>query len=276
MFEKIYGHDMQKEVLENSIKNDKISHAYLFYGPDGIGKKQIALEFAKNILDVENLETCVDYKYIEKLEDKKEILVQQVRENITQNVVERPIASKKKVYIVNDANLLNDVGQNALLKTLEEPPSYIVIILIASNTSSFLSTILSRVSKLKFNSLKQSEIINYVKENGFKFSQNIINFSQGSIGKLHYILDNNLQNDFEKIDELLENIKLKKISKVMDIAKDVDFNNIIYLEYLEFVLYDNKMYSSCLEIKTAIARLKMNGNYDIVIDNMLLRCIESI
>ncbi len=275
MFEKIYGHESQKKLLEKSLIDGKISHAYLFYGPDGIGKKQIALEFARNILQVDNLETCSDYKYISKMEDKKEIIVQQVRENITEDAIKRPIACNKKVYIVDEANLLNDIAQNAILKTLEEPPSYIVIILIASTINSFLSTILSRVNKLKFNVLKNDEINEYISKNNLNVNEKIIKFSQGSIGKLRYILNSNLENDLKKIDVLLENIVNKNISKVLILSKDIDFSNNIYLEYLEFALFSNELYEASLEIKKSISRLKMNGNYDILIDNMLLRCIES-
>ena len=107
MFENVYGHAFQKETLISAIENDRISHAYLFSGKSGIGKKMIALEFARNILNTEDLKTCVDFKYVEKLEDKKEILVEQIRENISDDVIERPITGTKKVYVIDDANLLN-------------------------------------------------------------------------------------------------------------------------------------------------------------------------
>ena len=66
MFEKIIGHEESKKILENDIVNGKISHAYLFSGIEGIGKKELALEFAKELLNTENLNTCMDFKYIEK------------------------------------------------------------------------------------------------------------------------------------------------------------------------------------------------------------------
>ena len=71
MFEKIIGHEESKKILISDIENAKVSHAYLFSGIEGIGKKELALEFAKLLLNTDNLETCVDYKYIDKLPLKR-------------------------------------------------------------------------------------------------------------------------------------------------------------------------------------------------------------
>lgn len=275
MFDGIYGHKRQKEMLMSSLKEDKVSHCYLFYGKEGIGKKMLAFEFAKELLECDNLDTCVDYKYICRIDGRKDILAEQIRENITDDINKKPISSKRKVYIINDAQYLNEVSQNILLKTLEEPPHYVTIIMIVSNISTMLPTILSRVSKVEFQGLGIDTMHMYTNTNGITLSDDIINFASGSIGKLEYIIKNDIISSFEKVDDIV-NLILKK-DKVGAILKreEVDFTNTILLEYLEFMLFKNKLYISALEIKSAISRLKMNGNYDIVIDNMLLRCIES-
>ena len=74
MFESIVGHDRQKEILSRSVDSGNISHAYLFFGNSGIGKKQIALEFAKYILKTDNLENHPDFRIVSRMEDKKDIL----------------------------------------------------------------------------------------------------------------------------------------------------------------------------------------------------------
>ena len=138
MFENILGHDNVKKQLTSDFNEQKVSHAYLFLGTEGIGKKSLAIEFAKGLLGTNNLATCVDYKYIEKLPDKKEIIVEQVRNKIVNDVYVAPATGNYKVYIINDAHLLNTAAQNALLKTLEEPPKYVVIILITNNEKAAL------------------------------------------------------------------------------------------------------------------------------------------
>ena len=276
MFERIYGHAMQKEMLEKSIASSRIMHAYLFYGPSGVGKKMLALEFAKLILKTDNLDACPDFKYIERKEDKKDIIVEQVRENISEDIIERPISGSKKVYVINDANLLNISAQNALLKTIEEPPEYAIIILVAQSISSLLPTILSRVSKLEFSSLDKESIKEYVLENNISLNEKIIDFSMGSIGILNEVISKNMIDSFERINEIVTLIEKRDISEAIIKVADVDFSQNLLLSYMQYSLFSKGHYESSLEIERAINRLKMNGNYDIVIDNMIIKCIESL
>lgn len=164
MFDAILGHEAIKQMLEDAIVNDTISHAYLFSGMKGIGKKTLAEAFAKEILQVENLESCPDYQYICKKEDKKDIIVEQIRTELIDDIYLTPVSGKRKVYVIDDAQCLNMASQNALLKTLEEPPSYVTVILISSNISSFLTTILSRVNKIEFQNLPSELVIQFLKD----------------------------------------------------------------------------------------------------------------
>ena len=75
MFEKVIGHDEQKEILSNDISQGRVSHAYAFVGPNGIGKKMLAREFAKKLLKVDDLDVAIDYKQISRIEGKKNILI---------------------------------------------------------------------------------------------------------------------------------------------------------------------------------------------------------
>jgi DNA polymerase III gamma/tau subunit len=90
MFENILGHENEINILKNSILNNTISHSYLFSGPAGVGKLLIAKEFAKMILNVDNLNSCPDYKYICKREDKKNILVEQIRDDVINDIYITP------------------------------------------------------------------------------------------------------------------------------------------------------------------------------------------
>ena len=157
MFEKIIGHNESKKILENDIVNGKVSHAYLFSGLEGIGKKELALEFAKELLNTDNLNACIDFKYIEKAEDSTVIKVEQIRKKLADDIHIAPATCDRKVYIINDAHLMNEEAQNAILKTLEEPPSYVVIILITHTEQALLTTVMSRVKEIKFSKLESLE-----------------------------------------------------------------------------------------------------------------------
>ena len=165
MFENIIGHEDKKKILEKCIKSGNISHAYLFSGKKGVGKRTLAEEFARQILNVKNLESSADYKYISKRDDKKDIIIEQIRKNIIDDVYELPVAGNKKVYIIDDAESLNIASQNALLKTLEEPPTYVVLILISASESVFLPTIRSRVNLLSSSGIKDDQLKKYMEEN---------------------------------------------------------------------------------------------------------------
>ena len=277
MFEGIIGHQIQINYLKKALENDAISHAYLFVGQKGIGKATVAFEFARNILNTNNLKACPDFKYICKNEDKKDIVVEQVRKEIIDDVYVAPVTSNKKVYIIDDADTLNITAQNALLKTLEEPPKYVVIILISTSTSKFLSTILSRVKQIAFNSLDKEDLESYIKEKYNKsLSNNLLNFLDGSIGKSKDIIENNLIEKFNLIDNLYNYLEKKDVINSFLLVSEIDFSNSIIMEYLEYLLYSNLKYSSVKFVEKSRNRLKNNGNYDIVIDSMILNIIDHI
>ena len=139
-FKDIIGQEFAKKYLTNSINKEKVSHAYLFEGMNGVGKKTLAKEFAKTLIKVDKLENSPDYISIEP--EGSSIKIAQIRKLQT-DVLVKP-HSEYKIYIINKAEKMTVESQNALLKTLEEPPAYVIIILITSNKNSLLDTIKSR------------------------------------------------------------------------------------------------------------------------------------
>ncbi len=277
MFEKIIGHENQKEILSNMIENNTISHSYLFSGKKGIGKASIAKEFASYILKTSNIDASPDFKYIKRQEDKKDILVEQIRKEVIDDMYISPISGDRKVYIIDDADSLNITAQNALLKTLEEPPRYVVIILVAFNESKFLPTILSRLTKISFQPLKLDELKKYMKEEyALDLSDTIVEFLDGSLGKAIEIVNKNLLEEFEKIDKLYEICCTKNEVKALLCCETIDFSVDCLLDYLEYILYKFGKYKTIEIVEYSKNRLKANGNYDIVIDHMILKIIENI
>lgn len=277
MFDSIIGHSRQKNIINNILKTDSISHAYLFFGKKGVGKALMAFEFARALLGVENLESSPDYVYVSKKEDKKDIIVEQIRDEIIDTIYEAPIAGKRKVYIIDDAQLLNIAAQNALLKTLEEPPRYVVIIIIANNKSAFLPTILSRVNEINFTGIGVNEMLEYIsRKYAIKLSPDIVEYIGGSIGEANIVIENNYLDKFTNMDELLKCLKKKDLLGVYNLANNIDFSDIYIIDYFVFKLYKENMYSMLKFVERAKIRLKNNGNYDIVVDNMILSIMDNI
>ena len=295
MFEKIIGNEKTKKLFEKSIKLETLSHSYIFLGEEGIGKKLFAKEIAKALLCLEENKYCnrcksciefdtnnnPDYYLIEP--DGNNIKIEQIRE-IQKKVLEKPIISKRKVYIINESDKMTKEAQNCLLKTLEEPPKYVTIILIGSNESAFLSTIKSRCTIINFEKISIEEIQKYMKENyDFEFqNQNILKATEGSINKAIEIYEK--KEKYEEIYELMINIKnidiietLKKAKIIYeskeDINKILDYINIIMLEQAK----TDYRYTNCIQIvENTKKRLKSNTNYDMSIDNMILHIKEEI
>ncbi len=157
-FSSIIGHEQIKEHLQNAISMDKVSHAYIFNGPDRSGKMMLAKSFAMALqCEKKGSDGCMechsckqalsgnqpDIIYL-RHEKPNTISVDDVRQQINNDIMVKPYASPYKIYIIDEAEKMNKQAQNALLKTIEEPPSYAVILLLTTNSDAFLPTILSR------------------------------------------------------------------------------------------------------------------------------------
>ncbi len=295
MFEKIIGNDSIKEQLVKSLNNNQISHSYLFIGIEGIGKKLIATEFAKAILCLNDKKYCnkcksciefdsdnnPDFLYIEP--DGNSIKIDQIRE-MQKKIQEKPIISKNKVYIINNADKMTTEAQNSLLKTLEEPPEFVTIILIGSNENMFLTTIKSRCMILHFNKIDENQMKKYLKENqGLnEVTQNMLELFQGSIGKAIELKDK--QNEYlelEKMIEKLSNTNLIDLVKSADILYQTKDEIYEMLDYINIVLLrlatKDVRYTNCIQIvENTKKRLMQNANYDMCIDNMLFNIWEEV
>lgn len=295
MFENIVGNNNIKQMLQKTVELQNVSHSYLFVGIDGIGKKLIAKEFAKMIMCLEENKYCnkcksciefdsnnnPDFIYIEP--DGNNIKIEQIRQ-MQSKVIEKPIISNKKVYIINDAQNMTVEAQNCLLKTLEEPPEYITIILIASNENNLLSTIKSRCTIIHFDKIENKELKEYA-TNAIginNINENIINIFQGSIGKAIRLKDK--LDIYENIENIIKNMDNKNIIDILNsseiLYKSKDEIEEI-LEYINVILLNqskqNIKYVKCIDIvEDTKKRLKSNSNYDMCIDNMLFNIWEEV
>ena len=289
MFDGVIGNQNIQNKLINSVKENKVSHSYMFVGIDGIGKKIIAKQFAKKILCTNNIQekcdeckSCIefdsdnhpDFLYIEP--DGNSIKIEQIR-YLQKKIQEKPIISNKKVYIINDANKMTIEAQNCILKTLEEPPEYSTIILIGNNESAFLNTIKSRCMIITFRPIEDQLVKEYLEKNYqmMNITSNMLEAFQGSIGKAIILKDK--IDEYQQIEKIIEELDKKNIIDIISeselMYKDKD-EIMDILEYINIVLLklakEKIKFVNCIKIvEETKMRLKQNANYDMSIDNML-------
>ena len=233
------------------------------------------------LLAVKDTENSPDFSIIEP--DGNSIKIEQIRE-FQKKVSEKPIISNKKVYIINDSDKMTVEAQNCLLKTLEEPPEFVTIILIGSNENSFLSTIKSRCMILHFEKISDEQIQKYLQDNHQTEinSKIMLEACQGSIGKALEIKDKQeLYQNTEQVVNSLERkdkIDILNMSDFIYKSKDdkleiLNYMNVLFINLAKM----NSKYADCIAIvEETKRRLQSNANYDMCIDNLLLSLWENV
>ena len=303
-FENIIGNDKIKQILTKAIETNNILHSYIFLGQEGIGKKLFAKEFAKMCLCNTKKNNCTckscisfntenntDFNIICPQDNKKEktnnvtatIKIEQIREMVNK-ILEKPIISDRKVYIIDDADKMTTEAQNCLLKTLEEPPSYVTIILIGANEEKFLNTIKSRCTKINFQNIQDSVLKTYLETNCDmkNITDTMLKIYNGSIKKALELKGK--EEKFIEIENMIKSIENENIVKILNKGKIIyeEQSEIInILEYINIVLYEigknNLKYLNCIQkVNNAINNIKRNCNIEMNIDNLLIEIWEEI
>lgn len=298
MFNNIIGNNEIKKDLKTLIESNNISHSYIFSGISGIGKFLFAKEFAKAILCL-NLEEkpcnhCKACEGFDNLNNPDIIIIDEQDESIkteqikklTNGVLEKPIQSSKKIYIINNCENMTKEAQNGLLKTLEEPPEYVIMLLITSNENLLLNTIKSRCIKIQFNKLTDKEIQEYFNKISEKINDKMLKAFGGSIGKAIELNDKieiyeKVEQNFHEIENLnqLQILKIKEtiFSDKEDVFSILDYINTIFYDKILKNPYEVNKFQKCIEvIEETKLRLKKNSNYDMTIDNCLFAIERSI
>lgn len=271
---KIIGHEKQRNYLKRTIYNDKINHSYLFEGPEGIGKKKIAIEFAKEILctgldgPCGECSSCIkietnnhpDFNLIEP--DKGIIRKSQIDE-VVEGAWTAPFESSKKIYVINDSHLMNVESMNGLLKTLEEPPKFMVMILISHDSKKLLPTIISRCQRMTFNPIIESKIVKYLLETknlDKKRAEFIGSLSLGSLMLAEYILeDENFLINRDKLIKLIGELKMgNRIMAYMghEMLKEDEDNLNLLLDFMIYWFRDLAIYKETRDNKIIINKDK--------------------
>lgn len=287
----IIGNVEQRKKLKKILENNSIGHAYMFVGTEGIGKSLIAKEFAKTILCKNSngtycnececcniFENSPDFVYITSEEDV--IKVGEIRK-LSENIILKPVKSDRRVFIIDNAEMMNEAAQNALLKILEEPPKYATIILIVANKEKILRTIKSRCTEIKFFPLTFAEMQEYYKNQNV--NEELYEYARGSIGKLEKLKDSTYIENVMALENALTSSNLLEMNKSLSKLKEnkVVKENINDILDLLIIKTRSNIKQDYLKISKQIAiieecrrNLKRNSNYDITLDCMMIKLWE--
>lgn len=326
--EDILGNEHIVEHFKKAIENNKVSHAYIINGEKGMGKSTVAKAFAMTLLcEEKGTVPCMKcHSCVQALTDNNPDLIMitpdkpttlsidHIRQTLVNDVELKPYSNSHKVYIVEDAELMNNAAQNAILKTIEEPPEYAVIILLTTNISALLQTVLSRCVKLDMQPLKKEVVKKYLmeKEKVVDYQADIaVSFAGGNLGKA---IELSKSQDFaEMLDEVIQLLRYIKDMQAYEVVAAVkraseykfrftDYIDLMILWFRDVLVYKASQNVNELifkdEIQTikkhaakssyngiehileamnkAKLRLKANVNFDVAIEMMFLTIRDNI
>lgn len=326
-FKDVVGHKDVIRYIQNAVKQNKLSHAYILNGQRGSGKKLLARLFAMTLQcesgDAEpcgECRSCVQTKngnqpdiITVKHEKPASISVDDIREQLNGDIMIKPYSSPYKIYIIPEADLMTVQAQNALLKTLEEPPEYAVIFLLTENGDGLLPTIRSRCVMLKLRNIKDKLVKKYLMEQLRlpDYQADICAaFAQGNIGRAIMLAKSEHFNEIkDEAIQLLKYIDEMELHEIVSAIKQInkyklevtDYLDIITIWYRDILLYKatqdvqgivfgeqlqfikQKASKSSYEgietilvsIEKAKTRLKANVNFDLVMELLLLTIKEN-
>ena len=326
-FKDVVGHKDILKYISSAVENNRVSHAYILNGERGSGKKMLANLFAMTLLcetgDNELCGKCHSCKQAESdnhpdiirvtHEKPNSISVDDIRTQVNNTVDIKPYQGPYKVYIIPQADMMTPQAQNAILKTIEEPPSYAVFLLLTENAETLLPTINSRCVMLKLRNIKDTLIKKYLMENleipDYKADM-CTAFVQGNMGRAIMLANSDHFNEIrEEAVQLLKHISEMELNEIVAAVKNIsvykleitDYLDIIMIWYRDVLLYkatkeiDKVVFKDQLQsikeqarkssyegielilesLEKAKARLKANVNFDLVMELLFLTINEN-
>jgi len=326
-FKDVVGHKDIIRYIQNAVTEDKVSHAYILNGERGAGKKLLAALFAETLLCEKKgpepcgkCHSCIqaesgNHPDIIRVTHEKPntISVDDIRRQVNEDIQIKPYQGPYKIYIIAEADLMTVQAQNALLKTIEEPPAYAVIFLLTENAEALLPTITSRCVMLKLRNIKDTLIRKYLMETmhvpDYKADM-CTAFAQGNMGRAIMLASSDHFNEIrEEAVQLLKYINEMDISEVTKAIKKIgtykleinDYLDIIMIWYRDVLLYkatkdmDKVVFKDQISyiqerakkssyegielilesLEKAKTRLKANVNFDLVMELLLLTIKEN-
>lgn len=326
-FKDVVGHKDIINYIRNAVREDKVSHAYILNGERGAGKKMLANLFAATLLcekgGPDPCNECHSCRQAESgnhpdiikvtHEKPNSISVDDIREQVNNTIMIKPYQGPYKVYIIPQADMMTTQAQNALLKTIEEPPEYAVIMLLTENADTLLPTINSRCVMLKLRNIKATLIKKYLMETmqvpDYKADM-CTAFAQGNMGRAIMLANSEHFNEIrDEAVQLLKYINEMELSEIVQAVSRItaykleinDYLDIIMIWYRDVLLYkatkdmDKVVFKDQIKyikerakrssyegieliiesLEKAKARLKANVNFDLVMELLFLTIKEN-
>lgn len=326
-FQDVVGHKDIIQYMKTAIEQGKVSHAYILNGERGAGKKMLARLFAMTLqCEAGGSEPCGECHSCRQADTDNHpdvitlthekpgtISVDDIRSQINQDILIRPYSGKYKIYIIPGADMMTVQAQNALLKTIEEPPEYAILFLLTENEYSLLETIRSRCVILKLRNIKNTLIKKYLMEQckvpDYQ-AEICAAFAQGNMGKAIMLATSEHFNEIrEEALQLLRYIDDMELHEIVSAIREIgkykleitDYLDIIMIWYRDVLIYkatkdvDQVVFSDQLKyikekaakssyegieiilqaIETAKARIRANVNFDLLMELLLLTIKEN-
>ncbi len=326
-FKDILGHEQIISHLQNAITMDKVSHAYIINGPDKSGKRMLAEAFAAALQCEEGgseaCGTCHSCKQAEGRnqpdiiyvghEKPNTLSVDDIRTQVNNDIVIKPYSSRYKVYIIDEAEKMNVQAQNALLKTIEEPPAYAVILLLTTNADAFLPTILSRCVTLNIKAVPDGQIKKFLMRRYQvpDYQADVcVAFAQGNVGKAIQLASSEDFNELKAATlQLMKRVKEIELYEMTEAVRQIgeyklqisDYFDLMMIWYRDVLMFkatgdvnglifkdevydikrqaEKSSYNGIERILRALekaqVRLGANVNFDLVIELLLLTIKEN-
>ena len=326
-FKDVVGHKDIINYIRSAVTENRVSHAYILNGERGAGKKMLASLFAMTLLcEKQGPEPCNECHSCRQAnsgnhpdiirvthEKPNSISVDDIRRQVNDDIQIKPYQGPWKIYIIAEADLMTVQAQNALLKTIEEPPAYAVIFLLTENAEALLPTITSRCVMLKLRTIKDTLIRKYLMEQlhvpDYRADM-CTAFAQGNMGRAIMLANSEHFNEIrEEAVQLLKYINEMDISEIAKAVKRItaykleitDYLDIIMIWYRDVLLYkatkevDKVVFRDQIDairerakkssyegielilesLEKAKTRLKANVNFDLVMELLFLTIKEN-
>jgi DNA polymerase-3 subunit delta' len=247
-FSGIVGQDKPIKLIKKSIASAHTSHAYLFSGPAGVGKMQVAMAFAHSLIALADEQAGVyfnekmhpDLLIIEKMENRSLIAKEQISRQLEPWLALKPYRAQHRVAIIRDAHLMSLEAANALLKTLEEPPAYALIILICDD-GNILETIISRCQSVRFFPVAEKDLVEFLQARGFdrEKASRAARLGQGSVaGALRFVEEEGLEEIWETATGIIKDMAQGNRAAIFEAAEKLQSAPDLIIRIVETILRD--------------------------------------
>ena len=274
-FQNIIGQEQIKEHLQNALQMQKVSHAYIIHGEKSTGKEFIANVFAMALqCEKGGAEPCNECRSCKQALSKNQpdiiyvthekpntISVEDIRLQVNNDVAIKPYSSKYKVYIINEAEKMTVQAQNAILKTLEEPPAYVVILLLVSNLQTLLPTILSRCVTLNMKPVSDALVRKYLMEElkvpDYR-ADVCVAFARGNIGKAKALASSeefdNVKNEALALLKYVHDMELQEIILAVKKINEYKLEISDYLDIMSIWYRDVLLFKATADVNSLVFR----------------------